>query len=79
MKEFVLIFRNDPPATDAVRTPEQLQEISKPWLDWVGGIAAQDKLASRGARLDFEGASLKGGSVTDGPYAEVRAIVPMNL
>jgi hypothetical protein len=75
MKEFVLVFRNVPPTGDAVLTPEQLQNISKPWQDWMGSIAAQNKLASQGARLGFDGASLKGTVVTDGPYAEIKEII----
>lgn len=75
MKEFVLIFRNVPPTGDAALSPEQMKEISKPWMDWVGSIAAQNKLASRGARLGFEGATVKSSSVTDGPYAEIKEIL----
>ena len=75
MKEFLLIFRNDPPSGDAVLTPEQLKDVSKPWQDWMGSIAAQNKLASYGARLGFEGATLKGDTVIDGPYAEIKEII----
>lgn len=75
MKDFVLIFRNVPPTGDAVLSPEQMKEISKTWQDWMGGIAAQNKLASRGNRLGFEGATVKASSVTDGPYAEIKEIL----
>ena len=75
MKEFLLIFRNVPPFGDAVPTPEQLKEISKPWQDWMGSIAAQGKLASMGNRLTFNGATLRGDIVTDGPYTEIKEMV----
>ena len=75
MKEFLLIFRNVPPFGDAVPTPEQLKEIGKPWQDWMGSIAAQGKLASMGSRLTFNGATLRGDTVTDGPYTEIKEMV----
>jgi len=75
MTEFLLIFRSTPPTGDAVPSPEQLKEISKPWMDWIGGIAAQDKLSNRGNRLTFGGATVKPGAVTDGPYAEIKEII----
>lgn len=45
----------------------------KKWQDWVGGIAAQGKLATTGMRLASEGKVLKpGGVITDGPFVEIR-------
>ncbi len=42
----------------------------------MGSIAAQNKLANRGNRLDFEGATVRPGNVvTDGPYAEIKEIL----
>lgn len=75
MKEFVLVFRNAPMASRAALTPDQLKEINKPWQDWIGSIAAQDKLVSTGSRLDFEGATVTNTMVTDGPYAEIKEIL----
>ncbi|EPG75325.1 hypothetical protein LEP1GSC058_1934 [Leptospira fainei serovar Hurstbridge str. BUT 6] len=47
--------------------------MSKKWQDWVGGIAAQGKLANNGPRLSTEGKVLKsGGVITDGPFVEIR-------
>jgi hypothetical protein len=75
MNEFILLFRSAQNG-DARPTPEQLKDISKPWQDWMGSIAAQNKLANRGNRLGFEGAAvLPGNVVTDGPYAEVKEIL----
>jgi hypothetical protein len=76
MNEFILLFRNAEPTAETRLSPEQLQNISKPWQDWMGSIAAQNKLADRGNRLSFEGASVKQNDlVTDGPYAEIKEML----
>jgi len=75
MKEFMLVFRNAPVAQRDALTAEQLKNVSKPWQDWIGSIAAQDKLASIGGRLEFDGATVTGSIVTDGPYAEIKEIL----
>ena len=42
-------------------------------MDWIGGIAAQNKLTDRGNRLFPSGKVLKAGNViTDGPYTEIK-------
>src|ERR1700742_3235011 len=72
MNEFLLIFRRDA-NFDASLTPEQLRGATKPWQDWMGGLAAQNKLANSGNRLAVEGKIVKPGNiVTDGPYVEVK-------
>ncbi len=73
MKDFLLLFRQ--PSYDYSNTsPKELEALTRKWQDWVGGIAAQGKLASLpGARLATEGKVLKaGGVVTDGPFVEIR-------
>jgi hypothetical protein len=72
MKEFLLVFRNLP--LDGPKlSPEQLQNISKPWQDWMGSMAAQNKLVNQGNRLDYEGATVRPDNViTDGPYTAIR-------
>jgi hypothetical protein len=72
MKEFVLLFRQ--PSYDyGEASKEEIQSITKKWHDWVGGIAAQGKLADKGQRLDTGGKVLKaGGVITDGPFVEIR-------
>jgi hypothetical protein len=75
MNEFALIFRNEQ-NPDQQFSPEQMQNVLKQWRDWIGGIAAQNKLANPGHRLGFESATIhKGGVVTDGPYAEVKEML----
>jgi hypothetical protein len=72
MKEFLLIFRADL-TTMPSRTPEQMQEQTRKWMDWIGGIAARDKLKDRGNRLMPEGKVLRSESlITDGPYMEIK-------
>lgn len=75
MNEFILIFRNEQ-NPDVQFSPEQMQGILKQWRDWMGGIAAQNKLANPGARLAYEGAVVRSPTmITDGPYAETKEIV----
>lgn len=72
MKEFVLLFRQ-PDYDYSKASPEKMQSLTKKWQDWIGGIAAQGKLASSGPRLAMEGKVLKaGGIVTDGPFVEIK-------
>lgn len=74
MKEFLLIFRadyiNTPPGT-----PEEMKAITQKWMDWIAGIANQNKLVSRGNRLENTGRVLKGDLTTDGPFCETKEIV----
>jgi hypothetical protein len=72
MKEFMLLFRQ--PSYDySNASPIEMAVLTKKWQDWVGGIAAQGKLASSGPRLAMEGKVLKaGGVITDGPFVEIK-------
>ena len=75
MKEFLFIFRNDYKAM-AGRSPEEMQSMTKLWMNWIGNIAAQNKLGDRGNRLEDYGKVVKGGNVvTDGPYTEIKESV----
>jgi len=70
--EFVFLFRQ--PVSN--HSPEMQKEIQKKWIDWVGSIAAQGKLANQGIHLAPQGSVLKaGGVVTDGPFVEIREIL----
>jgi hypothetical protein len=74
MKEFALIFRlND--ISDFKPSPEQIQER----MNWLGGIAAQNKLADKGNTLLPIPGSAKtvkaGNVVTDGPYTEIKEFI----
>lgn len=74
MKEFALIFRlND--TTDFKPSPEQMQER----MNWLAGIAAQNKLADKGNTLLPIPGSAKtvrpDNVVTDGPYTEIKEFI----
>jgi len=73
MKEFLLIIHRDMSSKDAVPSPEQMQSAIKPFQDWIGGIAAQNKLVNPPKRWDGDGRVVKQNNiVTNGPYAEIK-------
>ncbi|HVV55225.1 MAG TPA: YciI family protein [Mucilaginibacter sp.] len=75
MKEFVMIYRGES-LGEIKLNPDGTLAISKEWENWMGGIAAQNKLVSGGMRLGNEGRTIKPGNViTDGPYAEIKEII----
>jgi hypothetical protein len=75
MNEFLLIFRRDADF-DVQLTSDNSPEILKQWQDWMGGMAAQNKLADRGNRLDDAGKVIKAGNiVTNGAYVEVKELI----
>lgn len=50
--------------------------MMKPWQDWMGSLAAQNKLVSPGNRLAPEGKVVKaGGVITNGPYVEIKEAI----
>ncbi|RWY50178.1 YciI family protein [Mucilaginibacter gilvus] len=75
MKDFLLIYRSNPsPVTTA--SPEEMQALTKKWMDWVGSIAAQNKLTDRGNRLNPEAKVVRPNDVvTDGPYMEIKEAI----
>ncbi|KQX15553.1 YciI family protein [Flavobacterium sp. Root420] len=73
MNEFVLIFRRDFSTKETQPSPQELQDSLKLWQDWLGGIAAQDKLAKPLQRWDGAGKIVTTNkSVINGPYAEIK-------
>jgi hypothetical protein len=75
MKDFVLIFRNES-FPEVKLTPEGTMTVTKEWENWMGGIAAQNKLVSLGKRLGNEGRTVKPGNmVTNGPFAEIKELI----
>ena len=76
MKEFLLIFRNDYKEMADNASPEQMQTMLRQWMDWMGGIAAQNKIVDKGSRLSLHGKTLKPNNIIfDGPYTEVKELV----
>lgn len=74
MKEFLLIFRGDYLNT-SIGTTEDAKAITQKCMDWIGGIAAEDRLVNRGNRLENSGRVLKAHMTTDGPFCEMKEIV----
>ncbi|WP_118953355.1 YciI family protein [Taibaiella helva] len=72
MKEFVLIFRLADMA-DARPSPEQIQER----MNWMGSLAAQNKLADKGNSLSPVSAKTvkPGNVVSDGPFTEIKEFI----
>ena len=76
MKDFLLVFRRENTQPESAMSPEQLQAMMKPWMDWIGSIAAQNKLVSAGNRLEPGGMVVKPGNiVTNGPYVEIKEAI----
>jgi hypothetical protein len=72
MKEYLLLYHTDYNFMPQ-STPEEMQAMTKRWMDWIGGIAAQNKLVDRGNRLQATGKVIKSnGTVTNGPFAEIK-------
>jgi hypothetical protein len=74
MDEFALIMRHEDGTK--IASPEQMQEWMKATMDWIGGIAAQNKFVS-GTGLLFEGAKVVNHDkvVTDGPFGEIKETI----
>ncbi len=72
MNEFLIAIHRDLKSKDAKPSPEQMQEAIKPFQDWIGSIAAQNKLVAPPKRWDLGGRVVTSATVTDGPYAEIK-------
>jgi len=74
MQEYALIMRHDDGAK--VASPEQMQEWMKQTMDWIGGIAAQNKFVS-GTGLQFADARVVGANkmVTNGPFGDIKETI----
>jgi hypothetical protein len=72
MKEYLLLYHTDYNSMPQ-STPEEMEAMMKRWMDWIGGIAAQNKLVHRGNRLQPTGKVIKSnGAITNGPFAEIK-------
>jgi len=74
MDEYILIFRHEDGTK--VASPEQIQVWMKQTMDWIGGIAAQNKFVS-GTGLPFDGAKVVGHNnvVTNGPFGDIKETI----
>ncbi|WP_237487844.1 YciI family protein [Hufsiella arboris] len=59
-----------------IASPEQMQEWMKQTMDWIGGIAAQNKFVS-GTGLPFDGARVVSSDkmVTNGPFGDIKETI----
>jgi hypothetical protein len=72
MNEFLLIFRREFTSGEQP-SPEHLQNMMEHWQNWMGSIAARNKLVNSGNRLAEDGKVVKPGAVvTNGPYVEIK-------
>jgi len=74
MEEFALIMRHED--GQKVASPEQIQAWMKQTMDWIGGIAAQNKFGS-GTGLMFDDARVvrSNKTVTNGPFGEIKETI----
>jgi len=74
MDEFILIFRHQD--GQKLASPEQMQMWMKQTMDWIGGIAAQNKF-SGGNGLPFDDAKVvwPNNVVTNGPFGEIKETI----
>ena len=75
MNDFLLIFRRDSTPKATPPSPEEMQAAIKPWQDWLGSIAAQNKLVNPPQRWDAAGKVVKQNAVTNGPYVEIKEAI----
>jgi len=75
MNEFILIFRHED--GKKVASPEQMQIWMKQTMDWLGGIAAQNKLVESGNGLSFEDSRVvhHNNVVTNGPFGDIKETI----
>ena len=77
MEEYALIMRHQDGTKLA--SPEQMQAWMKQTMDWIGGIAAQNKFVS-GTGLPFDNAKVitrkdSKSIVTNGPFGEIKETI----
>ena len=77
MDEYALIMRHEDGTK--IASPEQMEIWMKQTMDWIGGIAAQNKFVS-GIGLPFDGARVVKTAnakkvVTNGPFGEIKETI----
>jgi hypothetical protein len=74
MDEYALIMRHEDGTK--IASPEQMQIWMKQTMDWIGGIAAQNKFVG-GTGLLFDGARVVSSNkmVTNGPFGEIKETI----
>ena len=77
MEQYALIMRHEDGAK--IASPEQMQAWMKQTMDWIGGIAAQNKFVS-GTGLPFDSARVvttknSKAVVTNGPFGDIKETI----
>ena len=71
MNEFLIAIHRDLTSNNPSPSPEQMKEATKPYQDWIAGIAAEDKLVAPPKRWDVDGRVISTAKeIHKGPYAE---------
>jgi len=73
LHEFLLVVHRDITSTNPIPTADQMKEAMKPYQEWIGSIAAQNRLVEPPRRWDVDGRVIKHDkrtSVHSGPYHE---------
>ena len=73
MSEFLFLYRNQ--AASRTAPPEEMQKQMQKWASWMKELGQKGALKDPGQPLELTGKSVKGKSVTDGPYAEAKDLV----
>ena len=74
MEQYALIMRHEDGGK--VASPEQMESWMKQTMDWIGGIAAQNKFVG-GTGLPFDDARVvhAGNVVTNGPFGDIKETI----
>lgn len=74
MNEYMLIFRHEDGSK--IASPEQMQIWMKQTMDWIGGIAAQNKyVGGNGLPFDDSRVVHHNKMVTNGPFGEIKETI----
>jgi hypothetical protein len=72
MSEYLFIYRG---GSTEPRGPEHAQQTMQKWMTWMKDLGEKGHMKDIGHPLEKTGKTVKGKSVTDGPYAETKDIV----
>ena len=74
MEQFLLIMRHED--GKKVASPEQIQNWMKQTMDWIGGIAAQNKFVlGNGLLFDDARVVRSNNVVTNGPFGDIKETI----
>lgn len=74
MDEYLLIMRHQD--GNKIASPEQIQKWMKQTMDWIGGIAAQNKFAgSNGLLFDDARVVKHNNVVVNGPFGDIKETI----